>query len=222
MSNRTAPLDPAECVRRILEAAENYRLAEADQLCIASRESLPPLNMVSDVFAPVLREAGDRWERGQFSILQEHLLTSTVRRQLYAALDEYNRRATGPLIAVTTLSGERHELGSLMLAVLASSLGVRSVYLGPDLPVAEVGRLCGRVQVAAVAVSIVTSAEVIDARVQLQELRGVLPPQTPLWVGGRGIAAMPAEQLPADALFVSDLADLKQRVASLPEGREPT
>jgi methanogenic corrinoid protein MtbC1 len=222
MPTPDASLDFAGYVQRILEAAETYRVADAEQLCIAVRETLPPMAMVGDVFAPVLREAGDRWERGEFSIVQEHVLTSAVRRQLHSALDQHNRHARGPLIVFTTLSGERHELGSLMLAVLASSLGVRAVYLGPDLPVAEVGRLCGRVAVAAVAVSVVTSAEVIDARAQLHDLRAALAPDLPLWVGGRGVAAMSADQLPAGTAFVSDLAQFKQRLAALPSGGEQT
>jgi methanogenic corrinoid protein MtbC1 len=220
MPEQQSPPDAANYVRRILAAAESYRIVDADELCIASREQLPVARLVSEVFGPVLREAGDRWERGEFSVVQEHMLTSAVRRQLHSALDEHNRRAAGPVVAFTTLSGERHELGSLMLAVLASSFGARAIYLGPDLPVAEVGRLCGHAEIAAVAVSVVTSAEVIDAREQLREMRKLLPAGMPLWVGGQGIAAVPAEDLPPDTQFVGDLAQFQQRLSQLSGGNE--
>jgi hypothetical protein len=209
-------LDPAECVRRLLAAATEYRIADYDGLCSEARQQLPAIVLVRDVFAPVLREAGDRWERGEFSIVQEHMLTSAVRRQLNYALDEFNRSARGPRIAYTTLSGERHELGSLMQAVLAASRGVRSVYLGPDLPAAEVGRFCGRVAVAAVAVSIVTDAGVIDASGQLRELRRVLPAHIELWIGGRAALMMPAPQLPAGTWLVRDADEYERRLATLP------
>ena len=209
-------LAPADYVARILAAAADWQIHEYDRLTIAVRECLPPMTMVREVYAPVLSEAGDRWERGEFSIVQEHMLTSTVRRQLHFALDEHNRRATGPRVAFTTLSGERHELGSLMLAVLASSGGVNAVYLGPDLPAAEVGRFCGKVAVGAVAVSIVSRPEVIDARRQLGELRSMLPPTIELWIGGRAAALLKADDLPDRARVVTDLNEFNVLIAQLP------
>lgn len=216
MPPTTQALQPAEYVTRLIAAAEEYRIADYDSLAAEARERLAPETLVRDVFAPVLREAGDRWERGLFSIVQEHMLTAAVRRQLAFALDLHNRAAGGPRVAFTTLSGERHELGSLMLAVLAASRGVRAVYLGPDLPAAEVGRFCGRVRVAAVAVSIVTSPEVIDAARQLAELAAVLPPGIGLWIGGRAAPLLRADQLPPQAAVVADLAGFERRIAGLP------
>jgi MerR family transcriptional regulator, light-induced transcriptional regulator len=216
MTPADSALSPADYVDRILGAAAAWEIHEYDRLTIAARECLPPLALVREVFAPILREAGDRWERGEFSIVQEHMLTSTVRRQLHFALDEHNRRASGPRIAFTTLSGERHELGSLMLAVLAASRGVNAVYLGPDLPAAEVGRFCGKVAVGAVAVSIVSRPEVIDARRQLSELRSMLPLSIELWIGGRAAEFLPASDLPERARIVTDLDELNELITKLP------
>jgi len=207
---------PAEFVDRIMAAAADYRIADHDRLAAEARAALDTQTLVRDVFGPVLREAGDRWERGLLSIVQEHVLTSTLRRQLGAALDAHNLGASGPRVAFTTLSGERHELGSLMLAVLAASRGVRATWLGPDLPAMEVGRFCSHVRVAAVAVSIVTSPEVIDAPRQLAELRAVLPPAVPLWIGGRATALLRPAELPSHAAIVTDLADFERRIAGLP------
>jgi MerR family transcriptional regulator, light-induced transcriptional regulator len=207
---------PADYVASILAAATDYRIADYDRLTAEARERLPPEELVRDVFGPVLRAAGDRWEKGLFSVVQEHMLTAAVRRQLTYVLDAQNRAATGPCVAFTTLSGERHEMGSLMLAVIAASRGFNAVYLGPDLPAAEVGRFCGQVSVAVVAISIVTSPEVIDAGRQLRELRAVLPPAIAIWLGGKGAALLDPAQLPADSILVRDLADFDSRLAALP------
>lgn len=212
----SSPPVPADCVSRILAAAAEYRIADCERLVAEAREGLPPEALVRDVFAPVLRAAGDRWERGEFSVVQEHLLTAAVRRQLGYVLDAQNRAATGPCLAFTTLSGERHEMGSLMLAVLAASRGFNAVYLGPDLPCAEVGRFCGRVSVAVVAISMVTSPEVIDAGGQLRDLRAVLPAASQIWLGGQAAALLQPAQLPANSVLVPDLADFYARLAALP------
>ena len=134
-------MKPAERIARILAAASEYRINDYERGLIEAREHLPPAQLVHQVLAPLLREAGDRWQSGELSIVQEHMLSSAVRRQLDYALDRHGAAATGPAIAFTTLSGERHELGSLMLAVVTASRGFRSLYLGADLPVDDGGRL---------------------------------------------------------------------------------
>jgi methanogenic corrinoid protein MtbC1 len=208
-------LQPAEYARRILSAADEYRIADCERLVAAARELLAPDVLVRDVCSPVLHEAGDRWENGRLSVVQEHLLTSAVRRQLTHSLDLHNGRLSPePCVAFTTLSGERHEMGSLMLAVLAASRGVRAVWLGPDLPVAEVGRFCAHVRVAAVAISIVTSPEVIDAARQLADLRAALPATIGIWLGGQAAARIGAAQLPAGTALVPDLDDFGRRLAA--------
>jgi methanogenic corrinoid protein MtbC1 len=210
---------PGEYVTRILQAAEGFRVAEYDRLAEEAREKFPPLTLIREVFSPVLLEAGDRWEQGRFSVVQEHMLTSAVRRQLSYALDQHNRRAVGPALAFTTLSGERHEMGSLMLAVIAASHGFPTVYLGPDLPAAEVGRFCARVSVAAVGISIVTTPEVLDAPRQLEELRLALPPDVQIWLGGQATERLLPGQMPANAILVRDLAEFEERLMGLrPEG----
>lgn len=208
-------------VTGMLTAAEQYRVADYDRLAIEARERLPTEVLVRDVFSVVLHEAGDRWEKGGFSVVQEHMLTSAVRRQLNALLDAHNRVATGPALAFTTLSGERHELGSLMFAVLAASRGVRALWLGPDLPVGEVGRFCARVKVGAVAISLVTSPEVIDAVGQLRELRAVLPASIPLWLGGQAARRIVATDLPAGCSVVDDLGEFERRLVGLNKEGDP-
>jgi methanogenic corrinoid protein MtbC1 len=214
-------LGPADYVDRILAAADEYRIADYDRLAAEARERLAPLVLVRDVFSPVLRETGDRWEQGRFSVVQEHMLTSCVRRQLSYALDACNLVAGKACLAFTTLSGERHEMGSLMLALLAASQGFRAIYLGPDLPVAEIGRFCTRVQVSAVAISVVTSPEVIDARGQLSELRAVLPVTIPIWLGGYAVPQLRASQLPPNTVPIHDLADFEMQLSTLPEVTAP-
>lgn len=205
----------------MLLAAAEYRIADYDRLAAEARESLTPVSLIREVFSPVLHQAGDRWEKGEFSVVQEHMLSAAVRRQLAYALDFHNRSASGPGLAFTTLSGERHEIGSLMLAVIAASRGFRAIYLGPDLPVAEIGRFCGQVRVGAVAISIVTSPEVIDAPAQLRDMRSLLPEAIPIWIGGAAIEHMQTAQLPANTVLVRDLTEFEQRLASLPEVAPP-
>jgi methanogenic corrinoid protein MtbC1 len=217
MTEAPAP-SPADAVRRILEAALAHRPGECEQLIAAAGTSLPPETLVREFCSPLLREAGDRWERGELSVVQEHLLSSAVRRALSAALDRHNGRAGEPAIAFTTVSGERHEMGSLMLAVICASRGLRALYLGPDLPVGEIGRFCARVHVAAVAISVVTSPAVIDVVGQLRDLRLALPADIPIWIGGQGLGHVDTQHLPDNCHVIGSLQEFYDRLSPLAGG----
>ena len=126
-------------VERILGAVGKYRPMECDQVMAMAFALLPPFEVVRNVLAPALREVGERWHRGEFSIAQERIASNCARRQVGALLHTFNSVSKGPAVVFATLTGERHELGILMYAALAASLRLRAYYLGPDLPAEEAG-----------------------------------------------------------------------------------
>jgi methanogenic corrinoid protein MtbC1 len=222
----TSPTQPpsaaADFVARILAAMERFEVADCDRSLTNAFAQMEPVELVREVLGPVLRTAGERWHRGKISVVQEHLLSGAVRRQLFQALDRFNRDASGPTLVFTTLSGERHEMGTLMCAYVAASLGYRCVHLGPDLPVEEIARFCEKVNVAAVALSIVAHPAVIDAPGQLGTLRKRLPGSVELWIGGVAAEQMPPAHIPQGAVLMHDLGDFLSRLSTLgPTARKP-
>lgn len=207
-------------VSRVLDAAAAYDVAGCDNQLSAAAADLSPLEFVRDVVGPALREAGNRWHRGDFSVVQEHLVSGVIRRQLSYALDRLAVSADGPRILFTTLGGERHEMGSLMTAVVAASTGCRCVYLGPDLPVAEVGRFCQHQPVDLVALSLVTQPEVNDAGAQLRQLRTALPRSIQVWIGGQAAVLLSPAELPAGVVPVRGLDDFLESLHGLREQQE--
>ena len=211
--------DPQEAPERVvaglLAAAEDFDIEACERLLADASARLDPLVLVRDVVSPVLREAGNRWHRGEFSVVQEHLLSGVVRRQLSNALERFLVGSVGPAVLFTTLSGERHEMGGLMGAVVAASRGYRSIFLGPDLPAAEIGRFCARRPVAALALSLVTQPDVIDARTQLAELRQAVAADIEIWVAGQAAGLLARESLPAGVAVIADLAGFLERLARL-------
>ncbi|MEO8224879.1 MAG: B12-binding domain-containing protein [Gammaproteobacteria bacterium] len=213
--NPEVPTDPARIVASLLAAADDFDIEACDRLLARAIADLDPLVLVRDVVAPVLREAGNRWHRGELSVVQEHMLSGVVRRQMSYALDRHLATADGPTILFTTLSGERHEMGGLMGAVLAASEGFRCIYLGPDLPPAEIVRFCARRRVDALALSLVTQPHVIDAHGQLNELRNAVAPDIEIWVAGQAAVLMAKEPLPAGVELINDLARYLESLARL-------
>lgn len=204
-----------EHVARMLAAAADFDVAGCDAGLAAAAAELDPLTFVRDVVGPVLREAGNRWHRGTFSVVQEHLVSGVVRRQLAQALDRLAVGASGPRILFTTLVGERHEMGALMTAVVAASQGCRCLYLGPDLPVAEVGRFCRHQPVDVVAVSLVTQPEVNDACAQLRELHKSVAAPVEIWIGGQAAGLLLREKLPDGVARIRGLDDFLTMIVAL-------
>jgi DNA-binding transcriptional MerR regulator/methylmalonyl-CoA mutase cobalamin-binding subunit len=198
--------------QQMLAAAEAYRPDDCDQVLSMALALLPLGEVVSDVLSPVLLEVGTRWHDGTFSIAQERLVTSSVRKQVSSVVDTYNRIAGGPTVVLTTLSGERHELGILMCALLAASRGLRCQYLGPDLPAPDIAVFTERVGAAAVALSMVSTDHMATAVSELHELARLLPSPIEIWVGGVATRELRIEQLPPRCRVLPDYSAFERQV----------
>jgi B12 binding domain len=158
-----------------------------------------------------LREIGDRWAGDRLGIASEHLGTGVLRSLLGSALVPTATVLQGPRVVFSTLTGERHELGLQMAALTAMGAGANPIYLGADLPVEDMLGAVECSRAAALALSVVSTPDARAART-VGALRGGLPAQVHLWVGGASARGM---DLPDGAECIRDLDDLEQRVALL-------
>ena len=107
---------------RVLEDA--IALGTVEQVCL-------------NVLEPVLVEVGDYWERGETSVSVEHFATAFVLRKFGALFNvSAPDSGRGPIIAAC-IEGESHEVGLLLISLLLSRRGYRVIYLGPNLPIAD-------------------------------------------------------------------------------------
>lgn len=200
---------------QMLTAAMHYRPEECEQALSMALALLPIRDVVTSVLSPVLIEVGERWHAGTASISQERIVTSTVRKQVGAVIDTYNRIATGPTLVLTTVAGERHEIGILMGALLASSRGVRCQYLGPDVPGAEIALFADKVGASAVALSFVHADVIAQTAVELKTLAARLPAHMGLWAGGVATRSFSDADLPARVTVLDDFAAFESQVELL-------
>jgi len=197
---------------RILAAIERYDLEECDQAIAMAFALLPVADVISEVLSPVLREVGERWHRGEFSVGQERLISSSVRRQISGLLNTYNSMARGAPIVFATVSGEPHELGILMFAALAASRKMRTCYLGADLPPEEISNFATRVQAAAVAVSMVLPENLERTVEKLAILRAGLPSSVEIWIGGAASFYVDPALFPAGSVHMAGRKDFENRL----------
>jgi MerR family transcriptional regulator, light-induced transcriptional regulator len=159
---------------------------------------------LEEVIAVLTRRIGDEWHAGRLNIAQEHLASGVIApllAQLRAALPV---AAGAPRLLVATPAGERHELGALMVAAAASAEGWLVTYLGSDMPAADIAAAALETEARAVALSSVYTTDEEALVRELRSLRGLMPGDVALLVGGGGAARMAL----ADDLAVVKMSDL--------------
>jgi methanogenic corrinoid protein MtbC1 len=87
-----------------------------------------------DVILPLLRQLGERWERGDASVAQEHFASMVLRGRLLALARGWDR-GFGPRALLACAPAERHELGLIVFGLALREQGWRITYLGADSPI---------------------------------------------------------------------------------------
>jgi len=116
-------------------------------------------------------------------------------------------------VICTTPAGEQHELGALLAAVVIAMHGRRAVYLGANLPAAQIAQAVRLSKAKSVALSIV-GLEPERARHELETLCQTLPPGVEVLLGGRRVTELSG--LPEAVHVLPSLDQLEAWLASTP------
>jgi methanogenic corrinoid protein MtbC1 len=130
-----------------------------------------------------LRQVGDAWAKGRIGIAQEHLVSAALRTLLGSML-RLSRVTERHRVVFATLEGELHEFGLLSAALLAAAARTSPVYLGPNIPVADVLDAVRRTSAVAVVVAIVTERTDADAIKGIEEIVRGAGSRVEVLVGG--------------------------------------
>ncbi|HEY9456503.1 MAG TPA: MerR family transcriptional regulator [Gaiella sp.] len=93
--------------------------------------------VLRDVVVPYLHDLGERWERGQASVAQEHFASNLLRGRLMALARSWDR-GSGPRALLACAEGDLHDLPLLGFGLVLREHGWRISYLGADTPAASV------------------------------------------------------------------------------------
>jgi DNA-binding transcriptional MerR regulator len=181
---------PAADLTTLFRALDRYDLAAIESALARHAAVLPTRELVFAVILPLLREIGDRWEAGTLSPAQEHLVSAIVRSVLGGLFRSIARTDGSPRVVFATPAGERHELCLLCGAVLAATAGYGVLYLGADLPAADIAHAAKISGAIGVVLGATTSRAV--TRTEAKQLARVLA-DVDLWIGGPQAAALAAE-----------------------------
>jgi MerR family transcriptional regulator, light-induced transcriptional regulator len=160
-----------------------------------------------EVLLPYLRELGERWERGEVSVAQEHFASVVLRGRLLALARGWDRGA-GPRALLACAPEELHELGLLVFGLALRQFGWRITFLGADTPIDTLAAAAADLSPAAVVLIALTPEKLEPYREHLARLGS----ETRLLLAGPGArgglaVAVGAELVASDPLqAASELA----------------
>jgi DNA-binding transcriptional MerR regulator/methylmalonyl-CoA mutase cobalamin-binding subunit len=140
---------------------------------------------LDEVVLPLIAVIDRGWVAGEIGISQEHMVSSLIRTNLQRLRLSLAVSPVAPRLLVTTPARQVHELGALLIGIRATQLGWQVIYLGPDLPAADIARAAKQVGARAVALSVVYPEADPLLSLELRSLRAHLPEKVSILVGGR-------------------------------------
>jgi MerR family transcriptional regulator, light-induced transcriptional regulator len=187
--------------------------------------SLGARDFMTMVAIPLLHRIGDLWADGMLCPAHEHLFSVQLRRVLAWLLESLPVPSTAPGLVATTPSGQWHELGAMLAAVVSAGEGWRVTYLGPDLPARDIGTAAEVTGASVVLLSVVGGMTEDMLVPQVADLREALPAEILVLVGGRGAKEHAEALTVAGATWLPDLdglsAMLRTLASTVPAVRHP-
>ncbi len=167
-----------------------------------------------EMLVPALMHlVGDRWVAGRLSIAHEHLASAAVIAIIRETVRAVPPLPAAPRVVAATPSGEHHAMGAALAAAAASLQGWSIVYLGADVPHADIEAAATATHARAVMLSITYVEDRARIISEIRALRGTMNDAVPLLVGGAGAAGLVAAVGGHQITLCESLAQLRSELA---------
>lgn len=183
---------PASAIAdELVEALLAFKEDAAEQL-LSEAYALYSLDAVAEeVITPALVEVGERWHRGEASIVQEHFATAFLRRRLTALFQAYEQPTSGPLAVTGSAPSEWHDVGILLVSIALKRHGWRVIFLGQNVPAERLIDQIRNLRPALICLSAATRESIKGLQEVYSSVMAEPPPRPRLALGGHAFALHP-------------------------------
>ena len=165
--------------------------------------------VLRDVVLPYLHDLGDRWERGEISVAQEHFASHVVRGRL-AGLARGWGNGSGPRALLACPPEEQHDLALLVFGIVLNRGGWRVEFLGGSTPMQDTLEVTSQIRPSLV----VLTASRFERFESVTAELAALAELAPLVLAGAGASADLAKSVGARLLFGDPVTAAEQIAAS--------
>jgi methanogenic corrinoid protein MtbC1 len=209
----------ARAIARLCEelvlALTNFDATRAERALGEAFALHPFEDVLIGMVQPAMIEIGEQWHRGEINVAAEHFATQFVRRKLAGLLNIFEGGAQRATVVVGCAPGELHDLGTLMIALFLARRGWHVVYLGAQVPIADLIAMARTLKPALACLSAAT----IETAMQLGESGRALLSATPdvrFGYGGRAFNLHPELRAAMPGMFLGrDARELANTIAEV-------
>ena len=144
--------------KKIIIAARDLRSDEVAAL-LKIKGDHQAFDVVTGCYLPLLREIGVLWHAGEVSVAVEHMVENAVSSEIQSLMRTTPSNSDGPIAVCAAIEGDRHEVGLLTATLFLQKQGIRTVYLGGDLPLTDLDDAVRRVRPDLVVISAMLSPQ---------------------------------------------------------------
>lgn len=200
----------AGLLEEALGAVRNHDASALEAVLTRAELMLGSQGMLRRMAGPLCQLLGDKWREGELTAAHEHLASAVMQSFLLRMTRSRPGEGPGPVLVTATPRGQVHELGALLVSAAAANLGWRVIYLGANLPAAELAGAVLQHQARALALSLVYPEDDTSLPGELERLRQLLPAGCALVAGGRALPVYRPVLEKLGARLCGDLSQLGQ------------
>ena len=207
--------DPGKFLERALVAVQRLDAVSLEEQLVRASIALSQRHLLEEVILPLMGRIGQMWEEGTLRVADEHMASAAVRSFIGNIQASFQASEAAPHVVATTPAGQLHEMGALLAAVVATSEGWNSTFLGPNLPVEEIAGAAAQKGAKAVLLSIIYPGDDPHLGGELVKLRRLLGDDIALLAGGRAAQHYRLFLNRAGAATLANLSELRDSLRLL-------
>ena len=207
--------DTETIIQNCIEAIKEYDGKGLEILLLKASTKMSQPHIIENLIVPLIYKVGDLWHDGIIRIANEHLASSVIRYFLMNIIEQNSPAQNAPIIVSATPRGQEHELGALIVGVIASSIGWKVIYLGSNLPVEEIAAAADSLKAKIVSLSFVYPLDDAQLNKDLRNLRMMMSSEVSIIAGGRAVNGYKKILEEVQAIIINDSKELSSKLEVL-------
>lgn len=167
------------------------------------------------ILLPLQEQVGQLWHDGHLDVAIEHYVTRQIQQRIFSAMNQLPVAEFGAKVVVACPPGEEHDIAACAVAYRCRVRGCRVHYLGANVPLVSLAKLCEEVEPDLTIMSFPVVPSEANATDLVQVLADAVRPVSALAVGGHGALAMRDLFMKYNITVLENFADLDHRLDQL-------
>lgn len=215
--NQQSEIEPRD---RILVELEKY-LIPLDAMSFEKRLNdlvvlLPFEEFFYRILVPLQIRVGELWFDEKLDISVEHYVTTQVKQKIHTAMNMLSISEHGPKVLISCPPWELHEIGAQIIAYFCATRKCRVIFLGANLPLANLIYFSSRIKPHAIILSFTSDISENKARAFFTKLSREIESNCKIWAGGQGIKTHEKIFIKPNIKIVNSLDGLGNLLNELP------